>query len=88
MKPFSFIAKPEEALQIDESLGTTEPKSFNANLNVTPQPFEFRPFNPFNPLDPSIAKASKQSPTIEFEARLKADGINLHEFSKTFRFRF
>ncbi|MEG4844310.1 hypothetical protein QUB05_07435 [Microcoleus sp. F10-C6] len=75
IKPFSFIAKPEETLLIDESQGRKEPKSFNANLNATPQPFDFCQFKP---LKSSIAPSSKQSQTREFEAKLKTEGINLH----------
>ncbi|MEG4838368.1 hypothetical protein [Microcoleus sp. B9-D4] len=77
MKPFSFNAKPEEALQIDESLTMTEPKFFNANLNSTDRPF--------NPLERWRVRApqatipiSNQSQTIEFEAKFKAGGINFH----------
>ncbi|NQE36722.1 hypothetical protein [Microcoleus asticus] len=69
MKPFSFNAKPEEALPIHGSLTMTEFKSFNANLNSTG--------HSFNPLERSVP-TSNQSQTIEFEAQLKADGINLH----------
>ncbi|MEG4587214.1 hypothetical protein QUA54_18635 [Microcoleus sp. MOSTC5] len=69
MMPFSLSAKPDEALPIYGSLTMTEPKPFNAHLNFTSRPF--------NPLERSIP-TSNQSPTIEFEAQLKADGINLH----------
>jgi hypothetical protein len=75
MKPFSFIAKLEETLLIDESPGRKEPKPFNANLNATLQPFDFCQFKP---LKSSIAPSSKQSQTIEFKARLKTEGISLH----------
>jgi hypothetical protein len=69
MMPFSLSAKPHEALPIHGSLILTESKSFNANLNSTSRPF--------NSLERSIP-ISNQSQTIEFEAQLKADGINLH----------
>ncbi|MEG5175569.1 hypothetical protein [Microcoleus sp. B3-D7] len=69
MMPFSLSGKPGEALPIHGSVTMTEPKSFNANLNSTSRPF--------NPLEGSIP-SSNQSQTIEFEAQLKAGGINLH----------
>ncbi len=69
MNPFSLSAKPDEALPIHGSLSMTEPKSFNDNLKFTGRLF--------NPLEQSTP-ISNQFQTIEFEAQLKADGINLH----------
>ena len=67
--PFSLSAKPDEALPIHGNMTVTEPTSFNANLKSTSCPF--------NPLERSIPSSIK-SQTIEFEAKFKAGGINLH----------